>query len=131
MDALQLGSIVRYSYDFHIALGYDGSLVKLIAPHLGNRKLNVSRGKVHPTGLSCTLITFQGKRCLVSARGTIISLVSNRVLKNTTKNGRAMVAKAQWLKRSKGKADEYANTIKDAMSEVELKRIVVAPFPSS
>lgn len=92
MDALQLGSIVRYNNDFHVALGYDGSLVKLIAPHVGNRKLNVSRRKVHPTGLSCTVVDYKDKRHLVTSKGTIISLVSNRVLKNTTRDGRNIVA---------------------------------------
>jgi len=46
MATLVLGSIVTYKNDYYVALGYDGHLVTIIAPHKGQRKLNVKRSNV-------------------------------------------------------------------------------------
>lgn len=90
-NALVLGSIVTYRGTPYMALGYANGYVKIIAPHMGNAKLNVKRVNVVVTTCKATVVDCCGKRVLVTRKGTIVSTVSNRVLKNTTKDGKLML----------------------------------------
>jgi hypothetical protein len=83
-NALVLGSIVTYRDTPYMAVGYDGAMVKLIAPNRGNAKLNVARRNVTVTSYKATVVEFKGKQHLVTKHRTIVSMVSLRVLKNTT-----------------------------------------------
>jgi hypothetical protein len=91
-NKLKLGSIVRYKNDFWLALSFDGQLVKIIAPHKGQRKLNVSKRKLEVLPLTAGIVNYKDKRHLVTHNGTIVSLLSNRVLKSTTYDGRNILA---------------------------------------
>lgn len=81
MYKLVLGSYVLYKNVHHIALGYDGSKVKLINPLEGNRKLNVSKSKVTTTSNRCKLVNFEERDYLVTAKDMIISLTTGKVCK--------------------------------------------------
>lgn len=87
-----VGSIVQYKGDFHVIVEENGRSVKIMAPHHGNVKLQVKRSNIVETGLHMTRLNYKGKSVLVSRKGTIISLVSKRLLKNTTPDGQAMLA---------------------------------------
>jgi len=93
---LELGSVVIYKGIPWLALQYDGDLVKIINPAAGNVKLNVAKRHLRIT--QCTPahgVNYNGKRHLVTKHGTIISMVSLRVLKNTTKDAKAILNLAE------------------------------------
>jgi len=78
---LQLGSVVKYNNEYYLALAYDGHLVKIMAPHVGNRKLQVSRKKVEvvPTA-PADLITFEGNKYLLTKKGLVVSTRTGRIM---------------------------------------------------
>ena len=84
MATLVLGSIVTYKNDHYVALGYDGNLVTIIAPHKSQRKLRVKRGNVTvidiPPLLQVVHTTGDYLVRAHSPRSTIISLTTNRVM---------------------------------------------------
>mgnify|MGYP005827297513 CR=1 FL=1 len=96
-NALVLGAIVTFKGNYYVALGYDGNLVTIIAPHNSQRKLNVKRSNV--TVVNATplrKVTYNGSDYLVSRKGTIISLTTNRVMNWADGNGnrRSILARA-------------------------------------
>jgi hypothetical protein len=94
-NPLVLGSIVLYGTTPYIALGYTGNLVKIISPVDGdNTKLNVSRNKLTVTSFKATVVEYKNKQHVVTNKGTIISMISLRVLKSTTTDGKAIIAQA-------------------------------------
>ena len=97
MATLVLGSIVTYKNDYFVALGYNGHLVTIIAPHNGQRKLNVKRGNVTVVDATpLAQVSYEGSDYLVSHKGTIISLTTNRVMNWADGNGnrRSILARA-------------------------------------
>ena len=97
MATLVLGSIVTYKNDHYVALGYGDNLVTIIAPHRSQRKLNVSRRNVTVSPATpLAKISYKGSDYLVSRKGTIISLTTNRVMNWAEGNGnrRAILAQA-------------------------------------
>jgi hypothetical protein len=87
MDTLALGSIVTYKDDYFVALGYDGHLVTIIAPHKGQRKLGVKRSKITVVNATpLTQVSYKRGGYLVSRKGTIISLTTNVVMDWTEDN---------------------------------------------
>ena len=95
MAALILGSIVTYKSNYYVALGYDGNLVTIIAPHKGQRKLNVKRSNVTVVDAApLAQVSYEGSDYLVSRKGAIISCTTNRVMQWAADNGnrRAIVA---------------------------------------
>ena len=100
-NALVLGAIVTFKGDYYVALGLRGkgpkASVKILAPHCGQAKLNVNRENV--TVVNATplrKVTYNGSDYLVSRKGTIISLTTNRVMNWADGNGnrRAILARA-------------------------------------
>ena len=87
-----VGAVVRYKGDFHVIVEECGRQVKIMAPHMGNRKLMVNRDNTVETGHYMTRINYKGKSVLCSRKRTLISLQSQRLLKNTTPDGQAMLA---------------------------------------
>ena len=88
MAYLALGSIVSYQNDYWVALSYDGAQIKIIAPHRGQQKLSVSKAKCSPVDAPKLVeVSFKGASYLVSAKGTIISLTTNRVMQWKDGNG--------------------------------------------
>jgi len=91
MATLVLGSIVTYKNDHYVALGYDGNLVTIIAPHKSQRKLRVKRGNVTvidiPPLLQVAHTTGDYLVRAHSPRSTIISLTTNRVMNWSNDNG--------------------------------------------
>jgi len=81
-NALILGAIVTYKNNHYVALGYDGNLVTIIAPHRGQRKLRVKRGNVTAVDASPLIQVFHATGdYLVRPRSElIISLTTNRVM---------------------------------------------------
>lgn len=92
LESPLVGAVVRYKGDFHVIVEECGQSVKIMAPHHGNVKLQVKRANIVETGHFMTRINYKGKSVLCSRKGTLISLVSKRLLKNTTPDGRAMLA---------------------------------------
>lgn len=87
------GDIVRYRNGFWVVVEDHGTgMFKIMAPHQGNAKLHVKTERCEPTGLHMRKVNYKGKDVLVSRKGTLISLQSLRLLKNTTPDGRAMRA---------------------------------------
>ena len=88
-----VGDIVRYRNGFWVVVeDRDTGMFKIMAPHCGNEKLHVKMERCNPTGLRMRKVNYKGKDVLVSRKGTLISLVSLRLLKNTTPDGQAMLA---------------------------------------
>ena len=88
MARLALGSIVSYQNDYWVALSYDGSQIKIIAPHRGQQKRSVSKAKCSPVDASPLVeVSYKGTSYLVSDKGTIISLTTNRVMQWKDGNG--------------------------------------------
>lgn len=88
MASLALGSIVSYQNDYWVALSYDGSQIKIIAPHRGQQKRSVSKAKCSPVDASPLVeVSYKGASYLVSTKGTIISLTTNRVMQWKDGNG--------------------------------------------
>jgi hypothetical protein len=96
MATLVLGSIVTYKNDCYVALGYDGNLVTIIAPHRGQRKLRVKRGNVTVVNTSepFILVAHHGDYLVRGYLGRedlplplIISLTTNRVMNWPDDNG--------------------------------------------
>lgn len=81
MTHLALGSIVSYQNDYWVALSFNGSQIKIIAPHRGQQLLSVSKAKCSPIKADpLTRVIYKGAEYLVSAKGTIISRTTNRVV---------------------------------------------------
>ena len=88
MANLALGSIVSYKNDYWVALAYDGCYIKIIAPHLDDETFVVSKE-------ACTLVdakpmahvSHNGTEYLVSAKGTIISAASGRLIDLNWRDG--------------------------------------------
>lgn len=88
-----VGDVVRYRNDFWVVVeDNDTGFFKIMRPHVGNEKRHVSMDKCDPTAHKLTKVNYKGKDVLCSPKGTIISLVSLRLLKNNTPDGRAMLA---------------------------------------
>ena len=88
MASLALGSIVAYQNDYWVALYYDGSQIKIIAPHRGQQKRSVSKAKCSPVNASPMVeVSYKGASYLVSVKGTIISLTTNRIMQWKDGNG--------------------------------------------
>jgi hypothetical protein len=89
MATLVLGSIVTYKNDHYVALGYDGNLVTIIAPHKSQRKLRVKRGNVTVVDASPLIqVVHTTGDYLVRLRSElIISLTTNRVMNWPDDNG--------------------------------------------
>ena len=88
MSELVLGSVVTYKNNYYIALGYDGHLVKILAPNQGNRKLQVKRSNVTVVDTPpATVVPHNGSEYLVTAKGTIVSCTTGRVMKWGDENG--------------------------------------------
>ena len=86
---LTLGSIVIYKNDYYVALAYDGKKVKITAPHRSQHKLSVLRSNVTVAANKTPMVkvTYRYRDYLVSKRGTIISLTTNRVMQWEDGNG--------------------------------------------
>lgn len=91
-----IGDVVKYKDDFWLVLGtkFDGKMLRIIAPHQGNGKLEIASRNAQPTGLKVTPVTFKNKPVLVTKRGMIISLISERLLRNDTADGKAILKQA-------------------------------------
>lgn len=88
MASLALGSIVSYQNDYWVALSYDGAQIKIIAPHRGQQKRSVSKAKCSPVNAAPLVeVSYKGTSYLVSVKGTIISLTTNRVMQWKDGNG--------------------------------------------
>ena len=91
-NALVLGAIVTFKGDYYVALGLSdkgpkGS-VKIIAPHYGQAKLSVNRENVTVVDATpLSKVTHKGSDYLVSRKGTIISLTTNKVMRWADGNG--------------------------------------------
>jgi hypothetical protein len=90
---------VNYKNDFWVVLAASSSdtnqSVRIIRPHVGNEKRMVGGGKCVATGFKTVQVNYRGKDVLVTRKGMLISLVSERLLKNTTPDGMAMLREAQ------------------------------------
>ena len=141
MATLVLGSIVTYKNDYYVALGYDGHLVTIIAPHKGQRKLNVKRSNVTVVDVDpLVLVThdcgavplgqdpLSGNEYLVSLGKVpaVISRTTNRVMNWPPTHGvrKAIIRKAEEIRnRAIGKQlSELAGTI------TQLEREGFKPF---
>jgi hypothetical protein len=91
------GSIVVYKGDFWIVMKDQKSspYIRIMRPHVGNEKREITASKAQPTGFATTEINYKGKDVLVTRKGMLISLVSERLLKNTTADGKAMLELAR------------------------------------
>ena len=84
--------IVRYQQDFWVVLQVKASgYLRIIRPHVGNEKREIMPSKAVATGHAVTAINYRGKDVLVTRKGMLISMVSERLLKNTTRDGMAML----------------------------------------
>ena len=86
---LKLGSVVIYKNKYYVAVAYDGKMVKIMAPHRNQHKLSVLRSNVTvvPNATPMFKVAYRGSDYLVSKRGTIISLTTNRVMQWADGNG--------------------------------------------
>lgn len=86
---LKLGSIVIYKNKFYVALAYDGKMVKIMAPNRSQHKLSVLRKNVSVVANATPMfkVAYRGSDYLVSKRGTIISLTTNKVMRWADGNG--------------------------------------------
>jgi hypothetical protein len=88
--------IVRYQNDFWVVLAVKASgYLRIIRPHVGNEKREIMPSKAQPTGHNVVQVNYKGKDVLVTRRGMLISMVSERLLKNTTPDGMAMLREAE------------------------------------
>lgn len=91
MSTFRIGSIVHYQNDFWVVLAskWNDSKLRIIRPHVGNEKREINASKARSTGFACKLVNHNSKDVLVTPKGMLISMVSERMLKNTTKDGKA------------------------------------------
>lgn len=96
MGTFQQCDVVRYKGDFWVVLQAKANdYLRIIRPHVGNEKREIRSEKAQATGHSVTKIDYNGKEVLVTRRGMLISMVSERMLMNTTRDGQAMLRKAK------------------------------------
>jgi len=97
MSCFVCGDVVKYKDDFWVVLAskFDGALVRIIAPHRGNGKREVTSDKLVSVGSRVPTVVHNGKSVLVTKRGLLISLISERLLRSDTKDGQAILKLAR------------------------------------
>jgi hypothetical protein len=87
MDAITVGNVVHYQNDFWVVLStkFNGNMLRIMRPHVGNEKREIrsSIAKLVPNAF-CRVVKHNSKEVLVTPKGMLISLVSERLLKTTT-----------------------------------------------
>jgi hypothetical protein len=88
---------VQYKNDFAVVLAskFNDKTLRLIAPHRGNGKVEVNASNVKATGFHIPTVVHNGKSVLVTRRGLLISLTSERLLRSDTKDGTAILKLAR------------------------------------
>ena len=94
--AFPIGSIIHYQNDFWVVLAskWNDATLRIIRPHVGNEKREINSYKAKDTSFRCKLVSHNGKDVLVTPKGMLISMVSERLLKNTTADAKAALRKA-------------------------------------
>jgi hypothetical protein len=88
MAKLVKGSVVTYKDDYYVALEYNGATVKIIAPHVSQTKRSVKKSNLKLVDAPpLTLVKYRDAEYLVSVKGSIISLTTNRVMNWKEDNG--------------------------------------------
>jgi hypothetical protein len=86
------GDVIRYHGDFWVVLNARNGYLRIMRPHVGNEKREIKAGKAQPVHTApAKCVRFKDKEVLVTAKGFLISLVSERLLLNTTKDGQEYV----------------------------------------
>lgn len=89
------GDIVQYQNDFWVVLKVKAAgYLRIMRPHVGNEKREIKPSKAVATGFAVAKTNFKGKDILVTRRGYLVSMVSERLLMNTTADGQATLEQA-------------------------------------
>jgi hypothetical protein len=94
MDAITTGNVVRYHDDFWVVLStkFNGNMLRIMRPHVGNEKREVRTSITQPVpNVFCRVVKHNNKEVLVTPKGMLISLVSERLLKTTTPDAKMIL----------------------------------------
>lgn len=94
--SLSLGSYVKFNNKPYIAIANDGKGKVKVLDVFSNSKKVVNRSNIEVMQYACTRVEHNNSSYLVTNKGYIISLTSNRVMKwdNNNGNRKAIIAKA-------------------------------------
>lgn len=96
MSRFNTGTIVHYKQDYWVVLKskWNDANLRIIRPHVGNEKREIGSHKARKLDKMCTVVNVNGKDIIVTPKGFLISMVSERLLKNTTKEAKQALAMA-------------------------------------